>query len=123
MRQALSRWHNPCGQRVMRRMKLLGACMLLILASLPLLPGRGWLAIAGAMAILEEEFVWMRRLMNALTGRGAYGPGDGRRHQHDMPTAPSASRTATSADGSGRDAEAPGVAGALTPLPRPVSCQ
>lgn len=64
-------------------MKLLGACTLLILASLPFLPGPGWLAIAGAIVILEEEFVWVRRLMNALTALGAHRRDDGHRLQHD----------------------------------------
>jgi hypothetical protein len=50
---------------VMRRVKLLGGCLLLIVASLPLLPGRGSQTIEQAIAILEGEFAWMRRLMDA----------------------------------------------------------
>jgi putative transmembrane protein PGPGW len=67
----------------MRRMKLLGACLLLILVSLPFLPGPGWLAIGGTMVILEEEFVWVRRVMNALTGLRAHRGGGRPCRQYD----------------------------------------
>ena len=35
--------------------------------------------------ILEEEFVWVRRLMNALTALGTHRRDDGHRLQHDTP--------------------------------------
>lgn len=47
-------------------MKILGGCLLVMLLALPLLPGPGWLIFAEAVAVLEREFVWARRLMDAL---------------------------------------------------------
>jgi hypothetical protein len=50
----------------MRRIKLFVACSTLIVASLPLLPGPGALIITEAIAVLEREFLWVRRVMDAL---------------------------------------------------------
>lgn len=50
----------------MRRIKLFLAWSLLIVASLPLLPGPGALIITEAIVALEREFPWVRRVMDAL---------------------------------------------------------
>jgi hypothetical protein len=50
----------------MRRIQLFVACCLLIVASVPLLPGPGALVIAETIAILELEFPWVRRLLDAV---------------------------------------------------------
>ena len=55
----------------MRRIKLFVACCMLIVASLPLLPGPGTLIIIDAIAVLEREFLWVRRVMDALQSIGA----------------------------------------------------
>ena len=49
---------------LMRRIKLFVACVLMIVVSLPLLPGPGAMVIAEMIAILEREFPWVARLMN-----------------------------------------------------------
>jgi hypothetical protein len=50
----------------MRRIKLFAGCILLIVLALPLLPGPGCLIIAEAIAALEREFAWVRRIMDRL---------------------------------------------------------
>lgn len=60
----------------MRRFKLFVDCALVILVSLPLLPGPGALVIAETMAVLEREFPWMRRLMDRLQALRAPGRPD-----------------------------------------------
>lgn len=63
----------------MRRIKLFGACLLVIVASLPLLPGPGALIIAETLATLEREFPWIARLMDRLQ---AWSRRQGRRGRH-----------------------------------------
>ena len=53
---------------------------ILILAILGTL---GWLAIGGTIVILEEEFVWVHRMMNALAGLRAHRGGGRPCRQHD----------------------------------------
>ena len=50
----------------MRRIKLFGACVLMIVVSLPLLPGPGAMVIAEMMSTLEREFPWVARLTDRL---------------------------------------------------------
>ena len=50
----------------MRRIKLFGACVLMIVVSLPLLPGPGMMIIAEMISTLEREFPWVARLMDRL---------------------------------------------------------
>jgi hypothetical protein len=60
----LDRIGNP-----MRRLTLLLGGLLLIIVALPLLPGPGWLMIARVVAVLEREFIWVRRLLDRLESR------------------------------------------------------
>jgi hypothetical protein len=53
----------------MRRLKLAGACGLLMLAALPLLPGPGALIIGEALAALEQEFPSLGRLLDGVRAR------------------------------------------------------
>jgi ABC-type cobalamin transport system permease subunit len=64
---------------MMRRIKIFFGCLLVIVCALPLLPGPGWLMVAEAVAVLEREFVWARRLMDTLAHTHAESPPDSRR--------------------------------------------
>jgi ABC-type cobalamin transport system permease subunit len=65
---------------MMRRIKIFFGCLLVIVLALPLLPGPGWLIVAEALAVLEREFVWARRLMDTLAHTHAEArPPDSRR--------------------------------------------
>jgi hypothetical protein len=55
----------------MRRIKIVVECVLVIVLALPLLPGPGSLIVAEAIAVLEREFAWVRRLMDRVTHTGA----------------------------------------------------
>lgn len=63
---------------MMRRVKIFLGCLLVIVLALPLLPGPGWLIVAEAVAVLEREFPWARRLMDRVAHTGATAP-DSRR--------------------------------------------
>jgi len=52
----------------MRRIKLLGACVVTIIAALPLLPGGGAPIVAEMLAVLETEFPWVRRALDLMLG-------------------------------------------------------
>jgi ABC-type cobalamin transport system permease subunit len=64
---------------MMRRIKIFFGCLLVVVFALPLLPGPGWLIVAEALAVLEREFVWARRLMDRLAHTGAQAAPDSRR--------------------------------------------
>jgi len=53
----------------MGRIKLAASCVLLILASLPLLPGLGVLVIAETVVVLERHFPSLTRLFDRLQRR------------------------------------------------------
>jgi uncharacterized protein (TIGR02611 family) len=54
-------------QQVKRFFKILAGFTLLGAGAIMLVtPGPGWLAIAGGLALLAAEFVWARRLLDAL---------------------------------------------------------
>lgn len=58
-------------QQVKRFFKILAGFTLLGAGAIMLVtPGPGWLAIAGGLALLAAEFVWARRLLNALKSQG-----------------------------------------------------
>ncbi len=71
----------------MRRIKLLFACLLAIVFALPLLPGPGWLIVAEAVAVLEQEFVWARRLVDRLAHTRAEPTAPDSRRRNSMPHA------------------------------------
>ena len=78
---------------LMRRFKLFVGCVLVVLVSLPLLPGPGALVIAETTAVLEREFPWIRRLMDRLQALAAPGASHARRGPCDRTViAPSTGR-------------------------------
>lgn len=59
---------------MLRRVEIFFRCILVIALALPLVPGPGWLIVAEALAVLEREFVWVRRLMDTLAHTRAQDP-------------------------------------------------
>jgi len=68
---------------LMRRFKLFVGCVVVILLSVPLLPGPGALVIAEVIAVLEREFSWIRRLMDRLQALAAPGASGAKRGSRD----------------------------------------
>jgi uncharacterized protein (TIGR02611 family) len=60
-------WHDGSVDRALRIAKIIGGFVLLIAGiAMLVLPGPGWLAIVGGLALLAAEFEWARRLLDRL---------------------------------------------------------
>jgi len=71
----------------MRRFRIFFGCSLAVILALPLLPGPGWLIVAEALAVLEQEFPWVRRRMDRLARTGPAGTRPDSRRSDSMPHA------------------------------------
>nr|ALS92410.1 putative transmembrane protein (PGPGW) [uncultured bacterium]ALS92420.1 putative transmembrane protein (PGPGW) [uncultured bacterium] len=57
-------WSMKTAKRVVRI--VFGFTLLALGAAMLVLPGPGWVTIAGGLAVLATEYVWARRLLDRL---------------------------------------------------------